>query len=55
MYKVLVIYVNFFKVCLLELIEKSIYEIIEEEIVKKVEELWKIWGLDLILLVFNFI
>ena len=27
---------------------KSIYEITEEEIVKKAEELRKIWGLDLI-------
>ena len=39
---------NFPKVCLPELIEKSIYEITEEEIVKKAEELRKIWGLDLI-------
>ena len=47
-YKVLATYVNFPKVCLPELIEKSIYEITEEEIVKKAEELRKIWGLDLI-------
>ncbi len=42
--KVLATYVNFPKVCLPELIEKSIYEITEEEIVKKAEELRKNLG-----------
>lgn len=40
-YKVLATYVNFPKVCLPELIEKSIYEITEEEIVKRLRNYGK--------------